>query len=506
MNSERLEQFDVVVVGGGPGGSTVATLVAMRGHKVLLLEKECFPRYQIGESLLPSTVHGVCRLLGVADEIADAGFMPKHGGAFRWGTSPEPWVFDFTKAPELSGLTVPAYQVERMKFDTILLNNARKVGVCVRENCSVTEVVDDGNRIVGVRYADQGEQREARARFIIDASGNKSNIYRSVGGVRHYSEFFRNLALFGYFEGGKRLPPPRSGNILCEAFDSGWFWYIPLTDSLTSVGAVVRKEMTSKVQGDPDTALRRLIAESSLVRDFLEPARRVTSGPYGQLRVRKDYSYCNSSFWRTGMALVGDAACFIDPVFSSGVHLATYSALLAARSINSVLAGVMDEERSFQEFEARYRREYGVFYEFLVSFYDLHVSEQSYFWQARKVTNAQSSDLEAFVKLVGGVASREAALIGAERATAMWNSASSELAAVVKDVVEKEGTDLTRAGQSWLFQEMNSEGMGLIEGFGQVQSPQEGHAGPPFRQNAPLFADGLVVSEDGMHWALPRVT
>jgi halogenation protein CepH len=143
---------------------------------------------------------------------------------------------------------------------------------------------------------------------------------------------------------------------------------------------------------------------------MLSDARRVTTGPYGQLRVRKDYSYCDTAFWRPGMVLIGDAACFVDPVFSSGVHLATYSGLLAARSINTVLAGTLPEERVFAEYAARYRREYRLFYEFLLSFYEMHVDESSYFWQAKKVTNSQGSDLESFVNLVGGVASGETAL------------------------------------------------------------------------------------------------
>ena len=160
-----------------------------------------------------------------------------------------------------------------------------------------------------------------------------------AGAVRQYSEFFRSLALFGYFEGGKRLPAPNSGNILSCAFDSGWFWYIPLSPTLTSVGAVVRREMASKIQGDPEEALMALIAECPMISDYLRDAKRVTEGQYGELRVRKDYSYANTRFWCPGMVLIGDAACFVDPIFSSGVHLATYSALLAARSINSVLAG-----------------------------------------------------------------------------------------------------------------------------------------------------------------------
>lgn len=478
------EHFDLVVVGGGPGGATAATLVAKLGHRVLLLEKERFPRYQIGESLLPSTVHGVAVLLGVSDELAAAGFTIKRGGTFRWGASPEPWTFAFELSPRMAGPGSHAYQVERMKFDSILLDNARRNGVRVREDRAVVDVVHDSQRIRGVRYLEDGRQREVTARFVIDASGNQSRIHRAVGGSRRYSTFFRNLALFGYFEGGKRLPAPNSGNILCEAFDDGWFWYIPLTERLTSVGAVVRPDAIGKVQGDPERALADLIAESPLIRDYLAGARRVTSGPYGRLRVRKDYSYRNSTFWSPGMALIGDAACFVDPVFSSGVHLATYSALLAARSINSVLAGLVDEQRAFHEFQVRYLEEYDRFYEFLVAFYDMHASERSYFWQARKVTQWQSSDQEAFVDLVGGIASRERSL----------TTTAGELAAVVA-AVRGNDEDMSPLFGSALFQRLMRESERI---------QQQAHGDSAGTPEQPLFAGGLVASPDGLHWMVPR--
>jgi FAD-dependent halogenase len=515
MNSPNAEEVDVVVAGGGPGGSTLSSLLAMQGHRVLILEKESFPRYQIGESLLPSTIHGVCRLTGVADDLARAGFTLKRGGTLRWGANPEPWTFSFSVSPKMAGRTSFAYQVERMKFDQILLDRARQLGVQVRERCSVDDIVtDDDNRVCGVRYTDaDGNDQEVRARYVVDASGNKSRIYKRVGGTREYSEFFRSLALFGYFEGGKRLPEPNSGNILSAAFDSGWFWYIPLSPALTSVGAVVRREMANKIQGDPEQALRQLIAECPMVSDFLAGARRVTTGEYGQLRVRKDYSYHQTQFWRPGMVLIGDAACFVDPVFSSGVHLATYSALLAARSINSVLAGRVAEKTAFEEFEQRYRREYGVFYEFLVSFYDMHVSENSYFWAAKKVTSTTRPELQAFVDLVGGVSSGEAALsdetapsdeTAQSDETALsdgnatdeyFKSRSKEFASAVDQLAKDEEGSMVPLFKSSVVKQAMKEGA-------QVQT----HAllGEYAEEESPLFDGGLVPSRDGMFWAVPR--
>jgi halogenation protein CepH len=486
MDGGRMdEEADVIVVGGGPGGSTLATLVAKQGYRVVLLEKEKFPRWQIGESLLPSTVHGVCRLTGVADELAKAGFTKKRGGTQRWGANPEPWTFSFSVSPKMAGETSFAYQVERSKFDQILLDHARNTGADVREEHAVIDVIDTGDRVRGVTYTDaSGNEGTIRARYVVDASGNMSRIYQRAGAKRQYSEFFRSLALFGYYEGGKRLPEPNSGNVLSCAFDSGWFWYIPLSPTLTSVGAVVRHDLASKIQGDPEEALTALITECPLISDYLKNAKRVTEGQYGQLRVRKDYSYASTKFWRPGMALVGDAACFVDPVFSSGVHLATYGALLAARSINSVLAGTIDEKTAFREFEQRYRREYGVYYEFLVAFYDLNVNEDSYFWSAKKVTDSTGPDMQSFVELVGGVSSGEAAL--AKR--------SSEFASAVDELVANKEQSMVPIIKSSIVKNAMQEGAKE-----QARVLLGKNAGPVI----PIFEGGLVPSADGLSWSVP---
>ncbi|WP_341720546.1 tryptophan 7-halogenase [Micromonospora sp. FIMYZ51] len=486
------EEFDVVVVGGGPAGSTLAALVAKQGHSVLVLEKEFFPRYQIGESLLPSTIHGICRLSGAADELAKAGFPVKRGGTFRWGASPQPWTFSFSVSPKMAGPTSTAYQVERSKFDKILLDNARRQGAQVREGCSVVDLIEDGDRVTGVRYTDdQGREHQVAATFVVDASGNKSRLHQRVGGKREYSDFFRSLALFGYFENGKRLPEPNRFNILCVAFDSGWFWYIPLSDTLTSVGAVVRRELAEKVQGHPEQALRALIDECPMISDYLSPATRVTEGQYGQIRVRKDYSYHQTTFWRPGLVLVGDAACFVDPVFSSGVHLATYSSLLAARSINSTLAGLVDEKAAMQEFETRYRKEYSVFYEFLVSFYQMHRSEDSYFWEAKKVTRASRSELESFVDLVGGVSSGEHALTDADAVAERLHRNTEDFTAAVSQIDESSAEGWGPLLQSSVVRDAMVEGSKV-----QMQAI----LGEDAEEETPMFPGGLIPSPDGLSW------
>jgi halogenation protein CepH len=483
--------YDVIVVGGGPGGSTVSTLVAMQGHRVVLLERERFPRYQIGESLLPTTVHGICRLLGVTNELARMGFPIKRGGTFRWGASPEPWTFSFARSPKFPGATSTTYQVERSKFDAVLLDNARRHGVEVREKCAVVDVIKEDGRVTGVVYADAtGDvRRELHARYVVDASGNTSRIHNAVGGQRRYSPLFRNLALFAYFEGGKRLPAPNQGNILSVAFGTGWFWYIPLSDTLTSVGAVLHHDALDRVRGDREQALLTLISECPLIAEYLADAHRVTDGMYGKVRVRKDYSYSQEKFWYPGMVLIGDAACFIDPIFSNGVHLATYSGLIAARSINTCLRDELDEVRCFGEFEGRYRREYDLFHDFLATFYDMHQDQEAYFRNAKEIINSATSGIESFVELVGGGASNESALVKVEKYLAKRRSVLREFSMDIESPGARQEGGQPSAYRATILEQ-------------RARNRVQAALGKKVDEPKPLLPGGLIPSTDGMRWAL----
>ncbi|TDT31624.1 halogenation protein CepH [Streptomyces sp. BK208] len=484
------DSYDAIVIGGGPAGSTAATLIALDGNRVLLLEKERFPRYQIGESLLPATVHGICPMLGVDGALREAGFTVKRGGSFRWGKNPDLWTFAFTTSDRMSEPTGFSYQVERSRFDDIMLRNAERAGVEVREEHPVVRVLRDGSRVTGVGFTDpQGKSGEASAQFVLDASGHTGRLHNEVGGERKYSPFFKHVALFGYFKGGKRIPEPNSGNVLSVAFDSGWFWYIPLSPTLTSVGAVVRSELAGRIQGDPEEAYRALIAESPLISEYLEGAERATEPPYDRLRVRKDFSYTQTAMHAPGMALIGDAACFVDPVLSTGVHLATYAGMLAARSVNSVLAGLVAEEPAFQEFERRYRREFTSLHDFLVSFYGTNLDEKSYFWQAQRITGQQGGAAEAFVDLVGGVASGELLPEDPLTAAARTEKAREALVGVT--------TTTNELGDAQGLFEVPLAATALAESQTLVARGQQ-HRGQ--LTEGALLAGGLRASEDGRRW------
>lgn len=488
--SGRMEtEVDVIVVGGGPAGSTAATLIAKAGNEVVLLEKAYHPRHQVGESLLPATIHGVCKILGVWDEIHAAGFVRKRGGTFRWGRQTEPWTFSFAMAT--LGDADYAFQVERARFDEILLRNAQRAGVDVREGWEVVDALpnaDGGVRGVVTRTPD-GETVQLTARFVIDASGQSTRLARHAG-KRLYSEFFQNVAVYGYYKGAARVEPPNSGNIVTSAFRDGWCWFIPLSDELTSVGAVVDKQRAGAIAAGAETALEGFVQEAPLIAELLAGAERVNTGMYGEVRVRKDWSYCNESLYAPGLLLAGDAAGFIDPVFSSGVHLSTYSGVLTARTVNSILVGSVDADSALREFDRRYRREFSLFYEFLVAFYDTQQEWDAYYWKARKVLDTDERANHAFVRLVAGGASAPDDFFDKRD---QMGVAFSELIEQAADRGERAGSMPEHSATEYDLAELNRErareARTLITGGG---------------GEVPLFADGLVPSEDGLHWSLPK--
>lgn len=432
---------------------------------------------------------------GVSDDLHAAGFIKKRGGTFRWGKHPAPWTFDFGSAGVNQALDFNfSYQVERAKFDELLLNNARRHGVEVREETAVSDVIQENGRCCGVTLRNgSGGSTEARAEFVIDASGNQSRLHARAG-ERVFSKFFQNVALFGYFEGGKRLPAPLSGNIFSCVFPYGWFWYIPLSETLTSVGAVVAREHAAKLQAGPEQAMAEFIKACPEIKKLLAHATRVEQGIYGTYRVRKDFSYVNSRFWAPGLVLVGDAACFVDPIFSSGVHLATYSGMLAARSVATILKGGMPEALGLDIYERRYRLEYSVFYDFLIAFYDMHQDEKSYFWKARKVLGSEEAGNDAFLQLVAGAGTTVAEFVRLrERSGELFQlRVNTTVDPTTRPELLRELMKEREVAQMHMRAASRSARVGAQDG---LDAPLDFNP-----EGDPATNDGYQVSPDGLYW------
>ena len=382
---------DVAVIGGGPAGATLATLCAQNGLEVALYDRERGPRYRVGESLLPATPRQLLPLLGVADQVAQAEFVVKPGGTFCWGDRLDrPWDLIFRGSdPGPAGPV--ALNVDRQRFDAILLENAALRGVAVHRGQAVLSVGEGDSRhgrMVEIGGPDSGVRHRIRARYVADASGQMRFNLPELR-ARTHSKFFRNVAVWGYWDGAGRLAPPIEGNVFFEtlatAHGAAWVWFIPLSDTLTSVGVVAPQDCARLLRGDRRAVLNGWLAQCPRTAALLAGARPSGDPPYDDVRLCTDYSYASDRFWAPGLARVGDAACFVDVLLSSGVHLATYGALLAARSIEAVLRGRVTESLAMDEYESRARQEFALFYAGVSGLYDMTRRSDDYIEPLRRL-------------------------------------------------------------------------------------------------------------------------
>ncbi|WP_369211239.1 FAD-dependent oxidoreductase [Streptomyces flavofungini] len=393
------KEFDVIVIGGGPGGSMVSTLLADGGKSVLTLEAARFPRYHIGESLLLGTVDLLDKI-GIREQLEAGGFIKKYGVEWVWGEHREPWTVDFRNAVSVNHHHT--YQVERAPFDKMLLDNAREHGVDVREQHKVTDFSIDANGRCTVHYrrTDTGETGTATARWLVDASGQGGTVTKRLH-TQEWDPYLKNMAVWSYWKGVTRHEGENAGNIFLPTFDDGWWWCIPLRDDVTSIGAVVDRESFSSLKSK-DVKQYYL---DSFARTPELAARMKNAEQVDEMHVQRDWSYIYDRFSGDGYLAIGDAACFIDPLFSTGVHLAMLSGFIAATVVNTVLdKPELDRARMLQFYEDTYRKEFSRLRDQVYFLYAGNKgSKESYFWHARNHFGVPSIEPEkAFVSLIAG--------------------------------------------------------------------------------------------------------
>lgn len=327
-------QTDVVVIGGGPAGSTVSTLIAQHGRKVQLFEREKFPRFHIGESLIPETYH-VLKRLNMLPKMKGSHFVQKYSVQFvtQHGKLSEPFYFVDHKPHESS----QTWQVYRQEFDQLMLDNAREHGVDVHEGVRVLEVLFEGQTAVGVRLQNpDGSEQEVRAKVVVDASGQGSMIMSRLG-LREWDPILKKAALWTYWKGAYRDAGKDEGAtiVLQTQGKQGWFWYIPLHNDVISVGVVAGYDYLFRDRADKDyeTIYFEEVKRCPGLVPRLEKATRCDG-----FRVMKEYSYRSKKAAGDGWVLCGDAFGFLDPLYSSGVLLALRSGAYAADAIVEGLA------------------------------------------------------------------------------------------------------------------------------------------------------------------------
>ena len=329
---ERSGEADVVVVGGGPSGATTAALVAAAGRSVIVLERDRFPRYHIGESLIPETFW-VLERLGLLPTLRGSRFVEKHSVQFvtEHGRLSEPFYFSDYKPHESS----QTWQVTRQDFDRMLLDNARAKGAVVHEGVRVLDVLFENDRAVGVRMIDEhGREETVRAKVVVDAAG-QSGLIQDRLGLREWDPVLKKAAVWTYWRGARRDAGRDAGAtlVLQTQGKAGWFWYIPLADDVTSVGVVASYDHLFRDRGrDPEAIYFDEVARCPGVQPRIDGAERV--GPF---RVAKEYSYRSREVAGDGWVLVGDAFGFLDPLYSSGILLALTSGAMAADAIVAAL-------------------------------------------------------------------------------------------------------------------------------------------------------------------------
>ncbi len=331
--------YDVAIIGGGPAGSVAGAALARCGRRVVILEKEKFPRFRVGESLLPASSDTFDRI-GVKEKLDRAGFLIKHGGEISSACGTARGTYFFRNGLNVRWKT--SYQVDRSKFDQVLLDHARDCGCEVRYAVSVTSFTFGTD--VAVLSCDPGAET-VQARYLIDCSGRNAILANHLQLKEPYSHL-RKFSVFAYFQ-GPPLPPDPDASLtrMIRAHDC-WCWVIPMAEGKWSVGVVMDHERFRSLQVSPEDAFEQCIRQQPEVYNRIGQAKRFTP-----VRATADFSYRVRRMFGDRWLMAGDAAGFIDPVFSSGVYIATYSGEQAAMAVQAALERPRARNRAFRRYQ-----------------------------------------------------------------------------------------------------------------------------------------------------------
>lgn len=380
----------VLIVGGGPAGSIAAITSRKLGQEVDLFEQLDGPRYRIGESLLPGTL-SVLHRLGLREKIEAAGYVEKPSATFLWGADQAPWTFSFATARSAPWICDRAIQVKREDFDALLLREAEALGARIHLGAAMEDADASGKHGVALQVRTADGVRAHEGDFLIDASGAQSPFVRKLK-TRRYDEFYRSLAVWSYFRCPDRFKGDLKGTTYSITFRDGWVWMIPLKGDLYSVGVIVDhtkgKELAAK---GAEAFFRETLATCRRAMDILQDSKQID-----EVRVVQDWSYMTDTFSADRFFLCGDSACFTDPLFSQGVHLATQSAVCASAGIERISRHPDELARVHEWYNTSYRETFEQYHEFLASFYTFasFTEPDSEFWRKRRISESDDARLD----------------------------------------------------------------------------------------------------------------
>jgi FADH2-dependent halogenase len=352
--------YDALIIGGGPGGSAAATFLAKSGRRVLVLEKEFFPRFHIGESLLPYN-QGLFREMGVLPKLEAAGLVKKTGAQFHLGNGAKSLFLVFRNG--VFTRHAEAFQVERATFDHLLLKHAQESGAEVREGWTVINFASSPGGVTLEARGPDGKVTTLQGRFLVDASG-RGNLTGNQEGLRVIHPRLKKLAVFGHFNGVTLNEGEKGGDTIIVRLENKWFWIIPLSAQKVSVGCVIDKDEFTRSEGTPEQIFTRIWNASPVLRERMKNARLLSP-----MQTTSDFSYRNRRLVGQRLLRVGDAAGFMDPIFSAGVYLAMYSGKLAAELVNESLKQGDDGCSRLARYERRVNRSMSTYWQMVENYY-----------------------------------------------------------------------------------------------------------------------------------------